>query len=680
MGNKSTFVLLFFVFGLFQLVGISSAHAAIVANYCTGENFQCSFKQSETLCITASRYVGACTYAPDVAGQDNNHDCIRKTQSTPKPKCPSTTANTCSKNNYAACKTPAACKAVGGEMLDGVCTFPKVDLDEVVVRKCPKDSGRNPALETNQDAPQCQCTYETSKVFEPANDAKCPTEAEAEANKKNSGGDAASAKCGPNTNAPFRHELPNDANVLHYDCTCKFKNELGVFGTYVAGNTVEQDKANCPSSDKTGQAVDTEAEADATGLACIQKIRNDINACKAASAKSVKACDVKSEKNAETMQGITQISQASQQFMHASAAEQCKNMGLVTGATGYGLSAIQGNCNAEMKSCEDACSDVQQYKNADKIKAACVTAATEDATQLQEEATELASVMGAANEECVTKSEQLLKQVGTTLNSMVQGYSAATRCENQVSSQAVLTQTNLNTCIASPNAAGCPVNCISNPTNAQCTCLSNPSAAGCQKGAGAELAGGNPNGKIQYSPISSSGGIKPSAGGGGGGSELDLYVDDEGNPIPVSALEDGGNKGSMFGQAAAAGGGGGGGTSEGAGAKAKGSAAGDDEDKGLFGGMFQSLKSAAGSLFGGGSGGSGSASKKAGASKDPGFNAAGLKPVSGNKNLRGLASNGNICFVDAKGTRVCFGTKNEDIWMKMQKQYSLQYNTFITDK
>ena len=195
---------------------------------------------------------------------------------------------------------------------------------------------------------------------------------------------------------------------------------------------------------------------------------------------------------------------------------------------------------------------------------------------------------------------------------------------------------------------------------------------------------GNPNAANQNLPsLGGAGGLdtKPGSGGGGGNDNLgDLSLGDasEKNPMDQKLAEVPTGEGS--GVATAANPGGGGGTAPGEDGKGKnGKAEAAAEEPGVFGGVFQNLKNAAGSLFGSSGSGNSSSSKKSTAVTN-GVNAAGLKPVVGNNALRGIASNGKSCFVDAKGTEFCFGKKNMDIFKMMNSQYSNQYNTLIIDK
>lgn len=617
MGNKSTFVMLFLVFGMF---------------FQWSSDAQAGCPDRADACYKGSHYreTGKCIYS--ISYCDSPSEC---------------------KRNQGAW-SGNACQAKSRQPVTPIAAItPKgIKTSEIVINTPPLNI-------PNQSQTECP-------------DGSCPA---------NTATDL--PKCGPNTNEPFRHILPNDMNTLHNDCTCKYKNSSGVYGKYVAGNSAAESAAACPASDQVAtEKAETAEKAAATGLDCIQDIRERINKCKEDSGNAVNACDMKSDKNAETRQQLSNLSQMSQQLIHAGTAEQCKNMGLVTGAAGYGLSSMEKNCNNEMGSCRNSCADLSKYSKPENIIEACETVTPSDQMKLVEEANELARVMTAANNECTTQTESLLQQVGGALKSATVGYASAAQCENQVSNQPVLTNLNLNTCISNPGAAGCPVNCATNPSNAQCACLVNPSAAGCNTGGLSQIAG-NPNGIGQNLPaLGGLGGLNTKLNSNsnlGGG--LDLNIDD----TEAAAANAGGGDGtetpagSMFGKAGLANAGGSGGTGSGEGGKAKnGKGEAAEEEPSLFGGMFQNLKNAAGSLFGTGAGGSSSAKKNQPAGN--GFNAAGLKPVAINKNLRGLASNGNTCWVDVKGSRVCFGTKNEDIWTKMNKQYSLQYNTFIIDK
>jgi hypothetical protein len=654
MGNKSTFVILLMM-NVITFFGLDS-----YATVYTNNGIACTKTPGKYLCESATKRSNHCVLVADNNKKDNWKLCPKAASSQPDPE------EVCSKKGPNWMWRNQQCVDITTDSADQDGTTPSICAEKEGVWK-------------SNELPHC-CLDEPNAI---AKAACTPDKGTWDKIKKicePKTVNTAALSCGSYATPT---SCPNGDAKPHLHCECNFSDIDGQPKKVFQGDTQDKLKSanQCPSSAPVAtEEVEVMEKAAATGLACIQNIRDEINKCKEDSGSAVKACDMKSDKNAETRQQLSGLAQMSQQLTHAGTAEQCKNMGLVTGAAGYGLSSMEKNCNNEMGTCRNSCAGLSKYSKEENIIEACGTVAPADQLKLESEANELARVMTAANNECVTQTEALLQQVGGALKSATVGYASAAQCENQVSSQPVLTNMNLTSCISNPNAAGCPVNCATNPTNAQCTCLTNPTAAGCQGGAGSQLAGGNPNGTNL--PALAAGGLGSKLGSSGTGGSSDLGdlsgLDGEVAPpagAPVAEAAAGG----MFNQAGVANAGGGAGT-EGAAGKAKNGKGGEAaEEPGLFGGMFQNLKNAAGSLFGSGGSGNSSQAKKNQPTGN-GFNAAGLKPVAVNKNLRGLASNGNNCFVDVKGTRVCFGSKNEDIWTKMQKQYSLQYNTFIIDK
>lgn len=657
MGNKSAFIILF-VMNVITFFGLDS-----YATVYTKNGIACTKTSGKYLCESATKRSDHCVLVADNNKKDNWKLCPKAASSQPDPE------EVCSKKGINWMWRNQQCVDITTDSADQDGTTPSVCAEKEGVWK-------------SNELPHC-CLDEPNAI---AKAACTPDKGTWDKIKKicePKPANTAALSCGSYATPT---SCPSGDQTPHLHCECNFSDVDGQPKKVFSGDTLEKLKSGanqCPTSAPVAtEKAEVADKAAATGLPCIQKIRDDINTCKDDSGKAVKACDMKSDTNAETRQQLSSLAQMSQQLLHAGTAEQCKNMGLVTGAAGYGLSTMEKNCNNEMGSCRNSCSGLSKYSKAENIVKECGTVAPQDEQKLEDEAEELARVMTAANNECITQTEALLQQVGGALKSATTSYASAAQCENQVSSQPVLKNMNLSSCISNPSAAGCPVNCATNPTNAQCTCLVNPQAAGCQGGNGSQMAG-NPNAANQNLP--SMGGLGSKLGSiSGGGSSSDLGdlsgLDGEGVPAAGGAAGAEKDAGNMFGQAGAANAGGGGGT-EGAAGKGKAGKGGEGagEEHGMFGGMFQNLKNAAGSLFGLGGSGSSSAVKKSNTANN-GFNAAGFKPIPKNKNIRGLASNGNNCWVDAKGAAVCFGTKNEDIWTKMQKQYSLQYNTFILDK
>ena len=620
MGNKSTFVMLF-LFVTFSVQNIFSATESMT-DIC-GKTITCTYGEyNKVFCKRATKKSGQCKL---VIGHDDS-------------QCP--------------------------------------NLSAVPQQTC---AAKKPLTRNTEAVAKVSLKTETSKIGETISSAPS-IKAIAPATTTSD-----ELSCGLNTvdGAKVCSDFTKSA---HMHCVCKLPNVEGEAAkTFVVSKDPGLNEVNnCPSAAPVAtEKAEVKEKAAATGLDCLQNIRNQINACKDDASNSINACDMKSENNSGTKQKLSALAQAAQQFIHVGTAVQCKNMGLVTSAAGYGLSEIQGNCRAEMKSCQNSCKDLSKYTDPEEIKNSCTTATPESAAKLKEEAEELAAVMSAANKECITKSEMLLQQVGSAITNATSAYQSAAVCENQLSASPVLQNINLSNCLANPNAAGCPVNCATNSTNPQCTCLVNPQAAGCQGGKGSEMAG-NPNGLNQNLPsLSGAGGLSSKAGsvGGGGGDNLgDLNMGDASEKNPLDQKPTDVPATAALGAAPPAVLGGISGNGPGDDGKGKnGKAEPASEDHSLFGGVFQNLKNAAGSLFGSSGSGNSSSSKKSTAVTN-GVNAAGLKPVAGNNALRGIASNGKSCFVDAKGTEFCFGKKNMDIFKMMNSQYGNQYNTLIIDK
>lgn len=645
MGNKLTLFFVFMMLFAFDLKAYVTKKQ--LKSYCTKELLNCEIEEENNtrkLCETASTYAGRCIYISRVSfDRTKGVACNNEAQ---KPDC--TVKTKCSIEYLSYCKTDAECKTAGGYFKNGSC------VTELVTKSCGKNATRNPNYKPEDDnSLPCVCKYDGSKLFDSnTSSGDCPTQEQADKEKTNKDKTLSEEKLKCESD-PMSFWVEENKTCIHG--SGKNKDEI----------TKTADKAND------------------IGIECLQEIRDQINKCKGDSTDAVNACNMKSQNNAEKTEKFSQFSQVVQQLTNAGTAEQCKNMGLVSAAASYGLSEIQTKCNDEMGKCQQSCNkEILKYKDSDVIVKACESnprynSKLVNPVDLDSEAKELAAVVEAAEKECITNTQFLLKDIGNALKSATNGYSTATQCENRFATNPILNPVDMNVCVANPNAAGCPVNCAANPRLAPCACLANPNGTGC-KGAVSQVAGiSNPNTNLPaLGGLTTSTKLGSSGSGPSGG--FDLNMDDASEK---SALDQKPNKDESpsagFAAAAAANAGGGGGTGSGGdgGGKGKNKTGGAEEDHSLFGGVFKTLKSAAGNLFGGG----GSNAKKTN-SNESRVNAAGLKPVVGNKALRGVASNGKSCFVDAKGAEFCFGKKNMDIFKMMNNQYNNQSNTLILDK
>lgn len=625
MGNKSTFIILLFVFGFF-----------------TSDVFASSCPDRTNGCYSVSHFkkTGKCAYSPTYCDQ----------------------AGECRNNN--------------GEWVGGRCQAKNGKPATVLMLEPIKPRGLEVSL------PKVEVKPIT------INPVAVPTTT------------ATSAKtCSEYSNDQEHYIDKNDQSKgKEHHCVCNYASNWGGSPSEYVRDTTDAATAAkaCPDKAPTEQAATSETMGDEV-YACIQDVKEEINSCKTQASETMKTCDIKSEKNEKIRSPVGSVVSQATSMMHAGAVnkgavEQCKTAGYLSAAAGYGLGQIQTNCESELKSCQTTCAEVKDYTE-DQIVAKCKAKGGDGSTVAQEpvlrqQAQKLVAVAEGVDKECFQEGSDMSPTAKSLLNSAMLGVSqyvsannAAVQCEQTISAQPQLVPLT-NTCATNPSAAGCPVNCATNPSSAQCTCLTNPTAAGCQAGAGSQMAG-NPNGAGQSLPSLAAGGLGSKLGSSGVGSSSGLGdlsgLDGEVAP-PSGAPVPAGEAGGMFNQAGAANAGGGAGT-EGAAGKAKNGKGGEGaaEEHGLFGGMFQNLKNAAGSLFGVGGSGSSSTSKKS-SSVTGGANSAGLKPVVGNKALRGIASNGKSCFVDAKGTEFCFGKKNMDIFKMMNAQYNNQYNTLIIDK
>ncbi|MBC7458026.1 MAG: hypothetical protein H7235_07085 [Bdellovibrionaceae bacterium] len=627
MGNKSTFVMLF-LFATFLIQNVI-AETTVVQDIC-GKSITCTYaiKFNEFLCTHATAKSGQCY---PVKGKDKSQcpDLVNVPQQT--------------------CETPSK--------------LPKINTAAVELIQPEKQARAEIAFRTSPDA---LINNPTTKV---CLDKSKPAEHYKDKNDKSKG------------------------TEIH--CVCDYADTYGVINEYPRDTQTDANMKTCPQDPSNEQVVSKDTMNDDV-YPCIQKVKDEINKCKVQSSETIKTCSIKSDKNETIRAPIGAIVSQTTSMMHSGvvnkgALEQCKNAGYLSAAAGYGLGQIQNNCEAELNLCKSSCEVVKNY-NEDSIIENCKKTgggyvAGVDGTVLSVQAQKLAATAEGVNNECFQEgsdlsptAKSLLKSAALGVSQYVSANNAAVQCEQMISAQPQLVPFT-NTCAVNPGAAGCPVNCATNPSSAQCTCLTNPQAAGCKGGVGSQLAG-NPNAAAQNLPSLSAGGLGSklgSSGSGGSGGLGDLNMGDasEVNPLDQKPVADAA-AGSMFGQAAVPNAGGAG-SGEGAkGKNAKGEA-GAGEEHGLFGGMFQNLKNAAGNLFGNGGGGGSAASKKS-SSVTGGVNSAGLKPIVGNKALRGIASNGKSCFVDSKGTEFCFGKKNMDIFKMMNAQYSNQYNTLIIDK
>jgi hypothetical protein len=691
MGNKSTFVLLLMSLFCIQFVENNFARAATttITDIC-GTSFSCNYGvgPKSFLCMSASAKSGSCVLVNGNSESACPHSssvtakqCQKSspTQSNVKSQgqinCEArqakwdTNTNICSDTDPDG-TTKQVCISKGGDWTDS--DLPHCCYDNPAkIAACGQanwDYDKHECKTTNTNQTKANCIKTPGKVWDDVNQ-KC--------------NDSVTAKqCSVYSNQE-EHPVPESVSSTkkEFHCVCKYANVMGKILEYRR----DHESSNCPETPSKPQ-VATQETYNEPVLPCLEDVKNKINSCKNIATETIKTCDSKSEKNAKITQPVGSVMSLATQAMHTSAvnkgaAEQCKTAGYLSAASGYALGAIETNCKNELAQCQSTCADVKNYDQ-DTITMFCEGKAVGQETLLAYQAEKLAEVAEGVDEECFQKKEgtatQLLESVTQGVAAYISANRAAVQCEQTISSQPQLVPLT-NKCLDSPNAAGCPVNCATNPTNAQCACITNPNAAGCKAGAGSQMAG-NPNGKSQNLPSLETGfNSKPAnAGGGGGRLDLDLGDASEQNPLDQKPVADTASS-PMFAPAAAANPGSGGGTAgaDGQGKNGKAGAA-SEEDTGLFGGVFQNLKNAAGSLFG--SGGSGNSTGKKSSSATSATNPSGLKPVVGNKNLRGIASNGKSCFVDSKGAEFCFGKKNMDIFKMMNLQYNNQYNTLIIDK
>ena len=364
------------------------------------------------------------------------------------------------------------------------------------------------------------------------------------------------------------------------------------------------------------------------------------------------------------------------------AAEECRTASLLSAAAGYGAGKIQVNCSKEIESCKSSCTDVVKYDQ-DAIVAKCKESKKDGSLATQEkelvqQADKLAAVVEGIKEECIVNNsvaDKILKESQQALDQFVIKNNAAVQCE-----QAIVSNTPsiplTNQCAIYPNSAGCPVNCAIDTGNPQCKCLQHPSDPSCKPGGGngiSSVAGLAPNTQVPAIGVSAGGPtFKSGSSGFGNDLNLDLGEASEKSATELAKTEPSKDSGG-FQAAPTANSSAGGGGSDGPSAAAKKSGE-VTEEKSLIGGTFAALKNAAAGLFGGGN----NFSKKAVVEKENAAAKNNIKPV--NSALRGVASNGKSCFVDAKGAEFCFGRRNMDIFKMMNSQYSNQYNSLIIDK
>lgn len=692
MGNKSTFVILliFCVLGPFEF---ADAYMKTVTHTCGKIKVNCETqKPGYDFCVTATEHSGVCQYINATKGSaqaNTNKNCNSKDPGRPTCKAEEDVPETCTNGetwdaSLKSCvlKVADLCSSENGSWNSATKTC-TIGTESCVFTKRTEFLS---CIKNVKDlaAAKAGCTPDkgtwntATKVCDPL---------------KSQAANSAAKQCFPHS-TPKEHSVGAEISSTgkEWHCVCNFADRMGVIGEYPRDRQTSANAETCPATEPAQQAS-TKETLDEDVLPCLREAKTKINSCKEKSTETVKTCDDKSEKNAKIRQPVGSILTQATQAMHTSAVnkgalEQCKTAGYLSAAAGYGIAEIEKNCKQELNQCVESCADVKEY-TAESLAQLCEgdAEAAKQHDLLVAQSQKLASVAEGVDEECFQDKEgsgpALLKTATQGVATYINANNAAVQCEQVISAQPQLVPFT-NTCATNPSAAGCPVNCATNPSSAQCTCMTNPTAAGCQAGAGSQMAGGNPNGAGQSLPSLAAGGLGSKLGSSGLGGSSDLG-DLSGLDGSEAAAAGGGSgaevpAGGMFGQAGAANTGGGGSTAgaDGKGKNGKGGEA-AAEESGLFGGMFQNLKNAAGSLFGVGGSGSSSTAKKS-SSVIGKTNSAGLKPVVGNKALRGIASNGKSCFVDAKGTEFCFGKKNMDIFKMMNAQYNNQYNTLIIDK
>lgn len=421
---------------------------------------------------------------------------------------------------------------------------------------------------------------------------------------------------------------------------------------------------------------------------CLKNLEDSIKSCTTAANLAVQQCDEKSEKNAgikNTIGGLANQATAALQNNAANSGsiDKCRQAGFASNAAGYGLGQISASCKEEMGNCDKSCSSLTQYSDIEKIRAKCSSQFAPQTNEMQaayearikplnDRATAIADSMSTVIGQCAgpDKDQTTAGKLSNTLGNAVNSYAAASKsafeCEQAVASEKLAAPINFAQCFVAVGGvlpAGCPTNCISNPSDASCKSYG---------GNNVSTVGG---GKLPslYKPIDISGGkIGGSSTGGVGLGNLD--VSDNSVVPPTLPPKDEGS-GSMFGSSQGANAGSAGATGPGAAGKEKGAAA-DPAAEGGVAGAFQAMKRAAGNLFSGGS--SFFSKKDTSESNKKSVTSSATK----NSMIRGLANaSGAKCFVDSAGSQYCFGRASKDIFKQMSEQIQYQYqnNKFIKD-
>ena len=542
----------------------------------------------------------------------------------------------------------------------------------------------------------CVCTFDKSKEFTANNVMPintCPTQAQAneEKAKRAKTEDSGTEKCNQYSTAA-EHDVDKtiSTNLKAIHCVCNFKGSNGESKEYFLTGTNKTPASDVDSACPHQSPKPAETTAAGSGdevFACIEDIKKEINDCKETATKTIEICDKNSDKNANIRQPISSAIDKGTQLLHMNAikkgaAEECRNVSLLSAAAGYGTGKIQGNCATGIASCKSSCSDVIKYDQ-DAIVAKCKESKKDGSHETQKEqlelqADKLIAVVESVKEECAgsnSTADQILDQTKAALDQFVRSNNAAVQCEQAIVSNTPSTPLT-NQCAIYPNSAGCPVNCAIDTGNPQCKCLQHPSDPSCKPGGGngiSSVASLAPNTQVPAIGVSAGGStFKSGSSGFGNDLNLDLGEASEKSATELAKTEPSKDSGG-FQAAPTANSSAGGGGSDGPSAAAKKSGE-VTEEKSLIGGTFAALKNAAAGLFGGGN----NFSKKAVVEKENAAAKNNIKPV--NSALRGVASNGKSCFVDTKGAEFCFGRRNMDIFKMMNSQYSNQYNSLIIDK
>lgn len=405
---------------------------------------------------------------------------------------------------------------------------------------------------------------------------------------------------------------------------------------------------------------------------CLVAFRQKVAACSTAASNSTFKCDPKRQDN-DSLNGLQSV--IKEMSKAGGAKENCANVGMANSSGYHELDKVRSACDSDLNACKSACSEALSFisTNKDRMFQDCVrnessrSAYEGEVQDLQRQANEKNTVCSTGAP--ATNRDNMVNQQGDMNNAVKD----ANQCQCQLNSSSpdCSNQAGPKECAINPKLPGCElakINCVSaDDTSKQCACFKDPKGKACT---GAEGNKKIPN-STEFSAFAGPGGgeaapgqIAAPFGRGPANNSFSLTDSDikslsdnttksisgtSGVEAPPSGEEN--SISSLAPDASST-------TAASAGAASGSVESSKETASGKVGGLFESAKSAWGNFF---SNGKDSANKNY-KEKDPTKKTGKIDPKKWRPRgmvVRGVASDE-------------IGTKYDDIWKVMNKQYKVQ--------